>query len=232
MSSPPSASSSSVPPLPLPTTPDLSADAMQVDDASTSESHTASADSAQLQQPSGGVLLGFGSGFFGMLGDADESVRPAPVRIPNFNALLSSVAVGATHALAVGTDGSLYSWGSSDEGQLGHGDRQSRTTPAELRSLQTRQIVAAAAGYAHSVVLSSAGEVLAFGSGEMAALGLTVRQRPKGTPPDLSTHVVPALVRELAQLTRIVQVACGDSHTLALSSAGRVYSCGDGSRGG
>ena len=165
------------------------------------------------------------------MGSKDESIRTTPVRLPNFNAILTSVAVGSTHALAVGADGSLYSWGSNDEGQLGLGDKQARITPTELPSLQAKSIVATSAGYAHSFALSSNGEVFAFGSGEMATLGLTVRQRPKGTPPDLSAHLKPALVRELAVITRIVQVACGDTHSLALSSAGRVYSCGDGSRG-
>ena len=135
------------------------------------------------------------------------------------------------HAAAVASDGALYSWGDNAEGQLGLGDRQARSTPTELPSLQTKQIAAAAAGYVHSLALTTRGEVFAFGSGEMAALGLTVRKGPAGTPPDLSTHALPALVKELSQLTRIVQVACGDTHSLALSSAGRVYSVGEGSRG-
>ncbi len=158
------------------------------------------------QQAIGGVLLGFGCGMFGLLGSSDESNRLVPTRLPHFNSLVTSVAVGSTHALATGADGTLYAWGNSDDGQLGLGDRQTRHTPTELPSLQTRRIVAAAAGYAHSFALASTGEALAFGAGEMATLGLTMRKRPVGTPPDLQAHLKPGLVKELSQITRVIQV--------------------------
>ena len=158
------------------------------------------------QPVTGGVLLGFGCGMFGMLGSSDESNRLVPTRLPTFNALVTSVATGSAHALATGADGTLYSWGDDDQGQLGQGDKQARVTPTELPSLQTRRIVAAAAGYAHSFALASTGEALAFGAGEMATLGLTLRKRPAGTPPDLAAHLKPALVKELSAITRIIQI--------------------------
>ena len=202
--------------------------------SSMEDDHSSSHESvAELQQPSGGMLIGWGSGMFGLLGRDDEVNVTVPTPLPNFSALVTSVAVGATHALTIGSDGSLFSWGANDDWQLGLGDtsKKFRSKPTELPSLQTRQIVAAAAGYAHSLALSGQGEVLAFGQGEMAQLGLTLKKRPLGSPPDLSAHPVPALVKELSNLTRIIQVACGENHSLALSSAGRVYAVGDGSRG-
>jgi hypothetical protein len=145
------------------------------------ESQPASA-ASRLQQPNGGVLLGWGSGMFGLQGRAEETPVIVPTPLPSFTAPVTSVAVGSTHALAVASDGALYSWGDNAEGQLGLGDRQARCTPTELPSLQTKQIAAAAAGYVHSLALTTRGEVFAFGSGEMAALGLAVRKRPAGTP--------------------------------------------------
>ena len=103
------------------------------------ESQPASA-ASRLQQPNGGVLLGWGSGMFGLQGRAEEAPVSVPTPLPSFTAPVTSVAVGSTHALAVASDGALYSWGDNAEGQLGLGDRQARCMPTELPSLQTKQI--------------------------------------------------------------------------------------------
>ena len=42
---------------------------------------------------------------FGLLGSEDESNRTVPVRLGSFSTPVTSVAVGSTHALAVGMSG-------------------------------------------------------------------------------------------------------------------------------
>ena len=50
------------------------------------------------------------------------------------------VAVGFAHIVAVTTQTSVYSWGSNDQGQLGHGDTVTRSTPTVIEALKGRNI--------------------------------------------------------------------------------------------
>lgn len=47
----------------------------------------------------------------------------------------TAVAVGEYHALALTDDGRVWSWGGNDQGELGHGDLEYRTTPTEIAGL-------------------------------------------------------------------------------------------------
>ncbi|OYU46042.1 MAG: hypothetical protein CFE44_04245 [Burkholderiales bacterium PBB4] len=55
--------------------------------------------------------------------------RPQPAPVGSGYAAL---AVGAKHGLALGRDGTVWAWGSNDEGQLGDGSHATRTTPVAL----------------------------------------------------------------------------------------------------
>jgi alpha-tubulin suppressor-like RCC1 family protein len=70
---------------------------------------------------SDGTLWAWGSNFFGALGlGEDTSKRLIPHRIGLENDWQSMVASFA-HVLAIKTDGSLWSWGDNNDGQLGNG---------------------------------------------------------------------------------------------------------------
>ena len=45
----------------------------------------------------------------------------------------TAFAVGNSHTVVLANDGSLYTWGWSDRGQLGHGDKTHREEPALVR---------------------------------------------------------------------------------------------------
>ena len=61
-----------------------------------------------------------------------ERVKPEPVA----GLVEIHLAGGYEHSLAVRTDGTLWSWGSNDYGQLGDGSRESRDYPAQVPGLQ------------------------------------------------------------------------------------------------
>jgi alpha-tubulin suppressor-like RCC1 family protein len=105
-------------------------------------------------------------------------------------------------------------------------------------ALDNKTIVQVAAGTAHSVSLSAEGHALSVGSNELGQLGLNLASRssvalPAGVPRwDTQDHLSPKVIKELTGLSvPIVQIACGDAHTLCLTAAGAVYAFGDGSRG-
>ena len=57
---------------------------------------------------------------------ADAAVPPSPV------GSVSQMSVGQSHTLALGADGTMWTWGNNDKGQLGDGTRVSRASPVQI----------------------------------------------------------------------------------------------------
>lgn len=88
-----------------------------------------------------------------------------PSRIKGWeNRRLSLIASGpsAFHCLLVDEEGSVFTFGRNNEGQLGHGDTVTRHEPTLVESLKGKRVVAASCGRAHTVVLTEDGESWAW----------------------------------------------------------------------
>jgi len=92
-----------------------------------------------------------------------------------------------------------------------------------VESLSTQRIVSVACGDRHLGVLNASQIPLTLGSNEHFALG---HSDDKPTP----YRLPPRAPRGLGS-AKIVQIACGATHSLLLSSGGQVYSMGSGVRG-
>uniref|UniRef100_A0A453RTD8 RCC1-like domain-containing protein n=2 Tax=Aegilops tauschii subsp. strangulata TaxID=200361 RepID=A0A453RTD8_AEGTS len=143
-----------------------------------------------------------------------------PVRVQGLEQV-SMIAVGAFHNLALSVDGILWAWGNNEYGQLGIGDTQPRSQPIRVEGLSNLSLVDIAAGGWHSAALTKEGEVYAWGRGEHGRLGFG---------DDKSSHMVPLKVQLLAG-EDIVQVSCGGTHSVVLTSDGRIFSYGRGDHG-
>mmetsp|Transcript_13602 Transcript_13602/g.29116 ORF Transcript_13602/g.29116 Transcript_13602/m.29116 type:complete len:631 (-) Transcript_13602:438-2330(-) len=135
---------------------------------------------------------------------------------------MAAIACGAFHNMALSRRGEVYTWGTNDYGQLGNGNTSYQIIPKRVLDLDHVQVSDIAAGGWHSLVLSVHGEVFTWGRGEYGRLGIGDRTG--------SSKLRPQLVRGL-EGHRIVQVAAGGTHTLALSSRGRLFIWGRGSFG-
>ena len=85
---------------------------------------------------------------------------------------VNSVAVAAlsTHSLSISEDGALYSWGNGDRYRLGHGTCQQEDLPRLVSTLPKNVRVSdVACGLAHTIALSSSGEVFSWGNGANGA---------------------------------------------------------------
>lgn len=180
-----------------------------------------------------GTVHGSGAGFFGCLADASHQVSPVPVPIAGLPEEAVQVAAGGGHSLALLADGSVWSWGRDDYGQLGDGaDAQSRPgrviqqhagkdypcrfTPARVEGLPA--VAAIAAGGGQSLALLADGTVLAWGFNDCGQLGDGTREhRP-----------APAKVDGLSG---VVALAGAYHHTLALLGDGTVRAFGLNDRG-
>lgn len=143
------------------------------------------------------------------------------------------VAHGSRHSVVVTALGSVYSWGSGAQGQLGVASAmaakgQPRTAaPALVAALDSVRVVAVAAGDMHSVALTDDGGVYAWGWNGEGQCGVRVKQPGWGEGGAASILPIPRFVGRLGG-ARIVQVACGARFTLAVGAEGGLWAWGEG----
>ena len=77
-----------------------------------------------------------------------------------------AASAGDRHSAAVGEDGALFVWGNNYHGQLGMGDTASSLTPTRVAGLPA-PVWQAAVGNFHTGMVTEAGDLLMFGSGEL-----------------------------------------------------------------
>ena len=80
-----------------------------------------------------------------------------------------AIRAGEDHSLALKSDGTLYSWGKNDRGQLGIGSTGSQTTPRQVGNAGDWKAIAA--GGNHSLALKSDGTLYAWGANHSGQLG-------------------------------------------------------------
>ena len=134
------------------------------------------------------------------------------------------VAAGAFHSMAVTADGDVYTWGSGKYGCLGLNDEEERLIPTKLHRelLGGSNVVLVAANNSHSVALTAIGSLFAWGHGLYGQLGLG----------DKRNRLTPAHVgAEETFESKVRMAACGESHTLAVTEAGFLWSWGVGEFG-
>lgn len=135
-----------------------------------------------------------------------------------------AVACGYVHTAFVSEDGSAYTTGSGERGQLGHGDWQPKHRPTiiTLAAGASPRFVMLAAGAYHTVASSSDGALWSWGRGYEGQLGHGDTER-RPTPARLGLEVFGGWP--------VVMAACGFGHTLVLTAAGEIFSCGSGGYG-
>ena len=166
-----------------------------------------------------GALFAFGDGFHGQLGLGSTSNIDLPAEVRINGAVVTHAACGEIHSIAVSESGSVWTWGCKNHGKLGHGDVEGGLLLPKRVEGDFGMAVAAAAGAAHTVVLTTCGQVWACGYGNNGQLGV-------GDTVD--RH---ALTRAAPTGCTFKAVACGYCHTLALSDTGEVWSWGRGDGG-
>jgi hypothetical protein len=121
----------------------------------------------------------------------------------------------------------VASWGVGKRGQLGHGQRQDKKTPKMLLGgigygIRIAQVSAGGglARVAHSLLLTSSGRVLSFGTGQYGALGHGFSGGKQ-----LPDFLRPKFIEALAGV-RCVCVSAGEIHSAAVSADGDVYTWG------
>jgi RCC1 and BTB domain-containing protein len=111
---------------------------------------------------------------------------------------------GISHSMVITDEGELYVWGNNASHQLGTGTTAAVTSPIRV-SLHDKTIIGAACGLSHSLAISDEGEIYGWGNNAHNQLG-TGNTSALVTPQQL--HILSG--------RKIIQVACGDNHTLTV----------------
>jgi alpha-tubulin suppressor-like RCC1 family protein len=116
--------------------------------------------------------------------------------------------------------GDAYTWGQGSRGALGHGDQQDQTQPLVMKDFLYLDVASVACENSASAAVMLTGELFTWGSGEKGRLGHE----------DSSDRLKPTLVKGLHG-HKIMKVAMGALHTLALDENGHVWVFGSSEHG-
>ncbi len=139
--------------------------------------------------------------------ESDEKKPPVP-----FPSNIIAVAAGGYHSIALGSDGTVWTWGNNAAGQLGDGTTENSAKPIPVKGIT--DAIAISGGYAHTLALKKDGTVWAWGHNSSGQLG-------DGTT---TFRAVPVQVRGLSYVRAI---SGGGYHSVALKQDGSVWAWGN-----
>ena len=158
-----------------------------------------------------GALYAWGSNENGQAGASLflTSTIATPGRVLSGTQFIDASA-GNAHSAAVAEDGSVYTFGSNAQGQLGSGTFGGQAQPAKISGVSAVRAIAAGARSTHA--LTADGQIYSWGNNSSAQLGT-------GTA-DSSASPVRTLAPGSARYTAVVAAA---THVAALASDGGLW---------
>ena len=159
-----------------------------------------------------GTLWTWGRNAFGTLGTNDTTQRNTPVTTFAGGTNWKQVAGGSYHTAAIKTDGTLWTWGNNDYGQLGTNDTAHRSTPVTTFAGGTNWKSVTGGSY-HTAAIKTDGTLWTWGYNGSGALG-TNDSTNRNTP-----------VTTLAGGSNWKSVAAG-YHTTAIKTDGTLWTWG------
>ena len=164
-----------------------------------------------------GVVYAWGLNNNGQLGDGVGTTNhPAPIVVSGLTGVFTAVAAGNNHSLALRlSDGTVWAWGSNNNGQLGIGapDFTNHFTPVQVPGLTG--VVAIAAGNASSFALKADGSVWVWGG--------------NNANPNFSPQAVPAPSTAVPSVQSLAAGSGYNLFTIQISGAPHIWVGGWGS---
>ena len=160
-----------------------------------------------------GTLWTWGYNLYGQLGTNDGTHRSTPVTTFAGGTNWKQVACGYPHTAAIKTDGTLWTWGFNNNGQLGTNDTTERRTPVTTFAGGTnwKQVYSLAL---FTVAIKTDGTLWTWGQNNYGQLGVN----------DTTARSTP--VTTFAGGTNWKQVDCGYNHTGAIKTDGTLWTWG------
>jgi len=167
-----------------------------------------------------GTVRTFGRNLEGGLGiNVTGGTRQTPVTVLNITSATAVAAgVGGLYTAVLLANGTVRTFGSNSNGQLGVDDTTTRQTPVQVFAISS-SAVAVACGNDHTAVLLADGTVRTFGSNGSGQLGVS----------DTTQRLTPVQVFGIS--SSAVAVACGRQFTSVLLADGTVRTFGNNAGG-
>jgi alpha-tubulin suppressor-like RCC1 family protein len=180
-----------------------------------------------LALKSNGTLWAWGENLSGQLGTfATDSCfliddcQKSPRRLgstptgPGTENSWSQFAAGYVHSVALKSDGSLWTWGRNDVGQLGDGTVIQRDSPVHIPISSNWTTVAA--GGSHTVAVQSDADIFAWGSNEFGQLGDGTASTERLVPTNIDENAI-----------RWVSASTQGNFTVAIRADGSMWAWGE-----
>jgi len=160
-----------------------------------------------------GTLWGWGQNSNKLgLGLGNLADQNLPVQIGTANDW-ATVSAGNVHSLAVKTNGTLWSWGNGQFGQLGNGTFNS-ATPNVTQVGTANDWLSVSAGNRFSLAIKTTGTLWAWGLNNVGQLGI-------------NNIIDQNLPTQVGTASNWSVIDAGNQHSLAIDNAGFMYAWGD-----
>ncbi len=133
---------------------------------------------------------------------------------------------GGSHVVTLRTDGTVWSYGYNNFGQLGDGTSTARLQPVQVKTNASTYLTGVkevAAGLRHTLALKADGTVVAWGKNSQGQLG--------NQSTTISMYPVVVQKNGGGNLTGVVGIAAGEDFSAAYTSDGKVWAWGVNSSG-
>ena len=192
-------------------------------------------------------VYAFGNNEDGVLGLNDNKIKKYEFTKINFGIYtnkIKDIASGTVHNLALTMDNKLFSWGSSQGGQLGLPENYLLSQPGYKTSFflatptliqifsknnnkKCDEIIKIGCGEAHSIALNSKGKVYSWGFGSNGQLGLGFCEDSfePGSGLYKSRRFIPEYINYLED-ENIIDIKCGKTFTMFINDKNELYASG------
>ncbi|KAG8085423.1 hypothetical protein GUJ93_ZPchr0010g9979 [Zizania palustris] len=136
---------------------------------------------------------------------------------------VQNISCGGRHCTLVTKQGEIYSWGEESGGRLGHGVDCDVPQPKLIDALANMNIELVACGEYHTCAVTLSGDLYTWGNG-------TFNSGLLGHGNEVS-HWLPKRINGPLEGIHVSSISCGPWHTAIVTSAGQLFTFGDGSFG-
>ena len=164
-----------------------------------------------------GTVWCYGINKYGELGNGttSDSDDPVQAKFPE-GTIITKIAVGENHNLALDSDGNVWVWGRNNYYQLGNNKDKVVSTPKKITSLSNIKDIAC--GNNTSYVVTNDGELYSFGSNANGECGF-------------GSYTEKVTINKSYAITNVIDIKAGGNHAIALKSNGEVYTTGSNAYG-
>ena len=163
-----------------------------------------------------GSIWSCGYNYNGQLGLGDPANKTMFLKVTtNINNDVKQIACGEYHTFILKNDGSIWSCGYNNSGQLGLGDTTQRSTFTQVTTNINNDVKQIVCGSTHTFILKTNGTLWACGYNGYGQLGLNDTTN-RNTFTQVTTNIN----------NDVKQVICGDEHTFILKNDSSILSCG------